>query len=149
MSRALCPGQAEQPIQRSASKRFFVVTVCGFLLILSACSGEVQLYDPEQAPQDSVPGDVQKATLTLTFQIAIEDSTVSQALGWPEGAVPDAEVIVSRVGSTEELTGMTDLRGAVARQLPRVRSANPDGGGASLAGGARPGRQRARWRRGF
>jgi hypothetical protein len=73
----------------------------------------VQLYDPEQTPQDSVPGDVQKATLTLTFRIAIEDSTVSRALGWPEGAVPDAEVTLSRTGSTEELTGMTDAAGGI------------------------------------
>jgi hypothetical protein len=86
---------------------------CVFLFILSACSGEVQLYDPDQTPQDSVPGDVQKATLTLTFRIAIEDSTVSLALGWPEGAVPDAEVTLSRAGSIEELTGMTDAAGGI------------------------------------
>jgi hypothetical protein len=78
-----------------------------------ACSGEVQLYDPNQTPQDSVPTDVQKATVTLTFRIAAEDSTVNQALGWPEGAVPDAEVTLNRSGSIEELTGVTDADGGI------------------------------------
>ena len=113
MSRAVYLSFAQPPIQRATSKGFFVPTVCGFILLLSACSGEVELYDPNQTPQDSIPTDVQKADVNLTFQIATEDSTVSQALGWPEGAVPDAEVTLSRTGSIEELTGMTDAAGGI------------------------------------
>ena len=113
MSRAPCLGLAQLPTERFASKRFFVLTVCGFLLYLSACSGEVELYDPNQTPQDSIPTDVQKADVTLTFYIATEDSTVSQALGWAEGAVPDAEVTLSRTNSSEEFTGVTDADGSI------------------------------------
>jgi hypothetical protein len=100
-------------MRRSVSARLSVCAVAATSLLLYGCSGEVQLYDPNQTPQDSVPTDVQKATVTLTFQIATEDSTVSQALGWPEGAVPDAEVTLSRTGSIEGLTGMTDAAGGI------------------------------------
>ena len=114
MSRTPCPGPAQPPNQRSTPRRLLIATVCSFLLLTPACSGEVELYDPGQSPQDSVPTDVQKADVNLTFRIATEDSTVSQALGWPEGAVPDAEVTLSRTGSIEELTGMTDAVGSIS-----------------------------------
>jgi hypothetical protein len=113
LSRASCSGLTRPLTRRSPPKRFSGAAICGFLFLLSACSGEVELYDPSQTPQDTVPTGVQKADLSLTFRIASEDSAVSQALGWPEGAVPDAEVTLSRTGSSEELTGTTDADGSV------------------------------------
>jgi len=114
MSRVPCPGSAQPPVRRSVFSRLPIYAIGSFALLVCACSGEVELYDPNETPQDSIPTDIQKADITLTFQIATEDSTVSQALGWPEGSVPDAEVTLSRSGSSEELTGTTDADGRIS-----------------------------------
>ena len=113
MLRVPCPGSVQPPVRRSVVSRLSICAVVLLVLLLSACSGEVELYDPTQTPQDSIPTDVQKADITLTFQIATEDSTVSQALGWPAGAVPGAEVTLSRTNSSEEFTGVTDSAGGI------------------------------------
>jgi hypothetical protein len=113
LSGASCSGLARPLTRRSLPKSFSGAAICGFLFLLCACSGEVELYDPSQTPQDTLPTGVQKADLSLTFRIASEDSAVAQALGWPEGAVPDAEVTLSRTGSSEELTGTTDAEGSI------------------------------------
>lgn len=151
-SHAGSSGPAHPPTRRFGPYRFCARWICGLAFLLSACSGEVELYDPDQAPQDSLPTDVQKATVTLTFRIAREDSTVGQALGWPEGAVPGAEVTLSRTGSTQELTGLTAGDGSISfeKLLPgnyrasavrllteeeRALLAQPDGDVNALGGG--------------
>ncbi len=116
MSRLLAPGVASQTLWRIARFGALLCLATAFLSLLSTCSGEVRLFDPAETPPDTIPSGVQKADLTLTVQVDAADVAVSEALGWAERAVPGAEVTLSRIRSTEELTGVTDDAGQVMFQ---------------------------------
>jgi hypothetical protein len=89
------------------------------LLILgTACTAEVTLV-PATAVSDSVPGDttgndttiVQRATLTVTAQVAATDVAIASQLGWTGGVIAGA-VIRARRGFQEH-TETTDAGGQV------------------------------------
>ena len=120
MSLPLDSALAAHTLRRIARLGAILCLATAFLLFLSTCSGEVRLFDPAETPPDTIPSGVQKADLTLTVQVDAADEAVSEALGWAERAVPGAEVTLSRIRSTEELTGLTDSAGRVKfeRLLP-------------------------------
>jgi len=120
MPRPLHTAPAGHTLRRIARLGALLCLAAALLSLLSTCSGEVRLFDPAETPPDTIPSGVQKADLILTVQVDPQDEGVSEALGWAQRAVPEAEVTLSRIRSTEELTGVTGDAGRVRfeRLLP-------------------------------
>ncbi len=91
---------------------FSAVTLSLLLIYLTACSsGGTQLADPGTAPGE--PGDVPKPGLSMTVQLDSASLGLAEALGWTDGRVPDAEVILQRGGViTQRDTLRTDETGS-------------------------------------
>lgn len=103
------------------------VIVVSVVLFLTACEQRTLLVDPPPSPsQDTADtGVVRKATLVVTVVVAREDSAVAAALGVLSRALPAAQVVVARAGSTgSEQEAVTDVSGQVrfAGLLPGLYS---------------------------
>lgn len=85
-------------------------------VIASVSCGQDTLLLNTAPPVDTTGGggQVQRATLTISFRLGPDDSSVASALGWTDGAVPAAEVTLERPGepaTRQQLT--TDSSGVV------------------------------------
>ncbi len=88
------------------------VTLVLLLMYLGACSsGGTQLVDPGTAPGE--PGDVAKPGLSMTLMLDSASLGLAEALGWTDGRVPGAEVVLQRGGViTQRDTLRTDETGS-------------------------------------
>lgn len=129
------------------------------LIAFAACTSERREWPTPPIGGDTTgtgpPGTVQKATLTVTVQPEAGDSSLTRALGWIEG-VPDATVVIQRVGSSATSSATVDAAGVArfsdllpgdytisalrqlqteerARLAPDDRDVNAFGGGATVA----------------
>ena len=84
--------------------------------VLAGCTSSEsrEVVGPPDRPTDTTRtpgGEVQRAQLTITVQLAPEDSAVARALGWAGERVPGAQLELQRVGSTTRLTTTADASG--------------------------------------
>lgn len=94
----------------------FAILVCSLALLGTACEHSIGLLNP--AVSDSTDtgggGTVQRAVLSIAVQVAAEDRSLADLLGFSDGFLEGAEVRVERLGSTEgPLTATADPEGHV------------------------------------
>jgi hypothetical protein len=90
---------------------------------MQACGTDGSPLDPGDGGGDGPP-DAQRADLVVTARIDSADAAVAAALGFPNGAIPGAEVTIRRAGTTSELTARADAHGRATfeRLLPGAYS---------------------------
>jgi hypothetical protein len=88
-----------------------------FLLILAlaaslaVCSGDTRFLDPDDGNGGDNGGGDLRADLTVQVGLAEPDAEIASLLGWPVGAVVEAEVVVRRLGQTDAVTLVSDSSG--------------------------------------
>ncbi len=83
-------------------------------MLVAACSGS-ELREPTGPPVDTTGGggSVQRAVLSLTVDIAVEDTAAARLLGW-SGSVPSALVSLIRANSTVRHDATSDANGVAS-----------------------------------
>lgn len=82
-------------------------------LLVSACAGDgpTGTEPPPPPPDTTGNGNVQRAVLTVSVKAEATDQPVTSELGWSGGAVPQALVVLTRLGSSSSDTVLTGSDG--------------------------------------
>ena len=84
------------------------------VILVGACTQDVVLFDTTAPPPGGGGGGVARVSLTLTLVVEAADSSVANALGWPGGWVPGADVSVRRTTApVATFSATTDTLGTV------------------------------------
>jgi hypothetical protein len=79
--------------------------------LLCACTGTETRLPTDTPPDTTGNGGVQRATLTVRVTTAAPDTGIVRALGWTAAALPGAQVILRRGGSSLIDTALADAGG--------------------------------------
>ena len=79
--------------------------------LLCACTGTETRLPTDTPPDTTGNGGVQRATLTVRVTTAAPDTAIVRALGWTAAALPGAQVILRRGGSSLIDTALADAGG--------------------------------------